>query len=61
MVPIETPVGAFKVLTKRIGNNPALQVLQLLGGPGATHECLQACDSYLQAALPRNSCGLVPF
>jgi len=50
MVPIQTPVGAFKVWTKRIGNNPALRVLLLHGGPGATHEYLEACDSYLPAA-----------
>jgi proline iminopeptidase len=50
MVPIETPVGALKVWTKRIGNNPALRLLLLHGGPGATHEYLEACDSYLPAA-----------
>lgn len=50
MVPIETPVGAFKVWTKRIGNNPTLRLLLLHGGPGATHEYLEACDSYLPAA-----------
>ena len=50
MVPIETPVGAFNIWTKRIGNNPSLQVLLLHGGPGATHEYLGACDSYLPAA-----------
>ncbi len=50
MVPIETPIGAFKVWTKRIGNNPTLRVLLLHGGPGATHEYLEACDSYLPAA-----------
>jgi len=50
MVPIETPAGRFKVWTKRIGNNPALQVLLLHGGPGATHEYLEACDSYLPGA-----------
>jgi proline iminopeptidase len=50
MVPIETPAGAFKVWTKRTGNNPELRVLLLHGGPGATHEYLQACDSYLPAA-----------
>lgn len=50
MVPIETPVGAFNVWTKRIGNNPLLQVLLLHGGPGATHEYLEACDSYLPGA-----------
>jgi proline iminopeptidase len=50
MVPIETPIGAFKVWTKRIGNNPTLRVLLLHGGPGATHEYLEACDSYLPSA-----------
>jgi proline iminopeptidase len=50
MVAIDTPVGAFKVWTKRIGNDPALRVLLLHGGPGATHEYLEACDSYLPAA-----------
>lgn len=50
MVPIETSFGPFKVWTKRIGHNPVLQVLLLHGGPGATHEYLEAFDSYLPAA-----------
>jgi proline iminopeptidase len=50
MVPVRTPAGAFKVWTKRIGNNSELRVLLLHGGPGATHEYLEACDSYLPAA-----------
>jgi proline iminopeptidase len=50
MVPIETHAGTFKVWTKRIGNNPDLRILLLHGGPGATHEYLEACDSYLPAA-----------
>jgi proline iminopeptidase len=50
MVPIDTPAGAYNVWTKRVGNNPALQVLLLHGGPGATHEYLEACDSFLPAA-----------
>jgi proline iminopeptidase len=50
MVLIETAVGAFKVWTKRIGNNPTLRLLLLHGGPGATHEYLEACDGYLPAA-----------
>ncbi len=29
---------------------PALRVLLLHGGPGSTHEYLEACDSYLPAA-----------
>ena len=50
MLPVKTPVGSFKVWTKRIGNNPTLRVLLLHGGPGATHEYLEACDSYLPGA-----------
>jgi proline iminopeptidase len=50
MVPIDTPSGACKVWTKRIGNNPKLRMLLLHGGPGATHEYLEACDSFLPAA-----------
>jgi proline iminopeptidase len=49
-IPIETPAGRFTVWTKRIGNNPALKLLLLHGGPGATHEYLEACDSFLPAA-----------
>ena len=50
MIPVNTAVGSFKVWTKRIGNNPTLKVLLLHGGPGATHEYLEAFDSYLPAA-----------
>ncbi|MGH8981818.1 MAG: proline iminopeptidase-family hydrolase [Acidimicrobiales bacterium] len=50
MIPVETAAGTFRVWTKRIGNNPRLRVLLLHGGPGATHEYLEACDSYLPAA-----------
>ena len=49
-VSIDTPAGQFYVWTKRVGNNPDLRVLLLHGGPGATHESLEACDSYLPAA-----------
>ena len=47
---VDTPAGHFTVWTKRIGNNPELKVLLLHGGPGATHEYLEAFDSYLPAA-----------
>ncbi len=47
MIPIDTPIGSFRVWTKRVGNNPTLRVLLLHGGPGATHEYLEACDGYL--------------
>jgi proline iminopeptidase len=50
MVPVTTPEGTYRVWTKRIGNNPDLKLLLLHGGPGCTHEYLEACDSYLPAA-----------
>ncbi|MBW4693800.1 MAG: proline iminopeptidase-family hydrolase [Lyngbya sp. HA4199-MV5] len=46
MIPIETPKGTFRVWTKRIGNHPTIKVLLLHGGPGMTHEYLEAFDSY---------------
>ncbi|MGH8987857.1 MAG: proline iminopeptidase-family hydrolase [Acidimicrobiales bacterium] len=49
-IPIDTPAGRFSVWTKRIGNNPTMKVLLLHGGPGSTHEYLEAFDSYLPAA-----------
>jgi proline iminopeptidase len=50
MIPIDTPRGEYRVWTKRVGNNPDLRVLLLHGGPGATHEYLEACDSFLPGA-----------
>ena len=50
LLPISTPKGEFRVWTKRVGNNPHVKVLLLHGGPGATHEYFEACDSYLPAA-----------
>ncbi len=50
MIPIDTPKGAFKVWTKRIGNNPTKKLLLLHGGPGSTHEYFEVFDSYLPAA-----------
>jgi proline iminopeptidase len=49
-IPVSTPAGAYRVWVKRIGNNSRLRVLLLHGGPGATHEYLEACDSFLPAA-----------
>jgi proline iminopeptidase len=49
-IPVSTPAGTYQVWVKRVGNNPDLRVLLLHGGPGATHEYLEACDSYLPAA-----------
>lgn len=50
MIPIQTPVGEFKVWTKRTGNHPTMKVLLLHGGPGATHEYFEAFDSYFPNA-----------
>ncbi len=50
LIPIETPKGTFRVWTKRVGNHPTVKLLLLHGGPGATHEYWEACDSYLPAA-----------
>src|SRR5579863_1417522 len=49
-IPVRTPKGTYQVWVKRTGNNPDLKVLLLHGGPGATHEYLEACDSFLPAA-----------
>ncbi len=49
-IPITTPSGEFHVWTKRFGNNPTAKLLLLHGGPAATHEYFEACDSYLPAA-----------
>lgn len=50
LIPITTPKGNFRVWTKRVGNNPSIKLLLLHGGPGATHEGFEVCDSYLPAA-----------
>lgn len=50
MIPIKTPAGTFHVWTKRIGNNPRIKVLLLHGGPGMSHEYLEAFDSYFPDA-----------
>jgi len=47
MVSISTPKGKFNVWTKRIGNNPAIKLLLLNGGPGATHEYFECMESFL--------------
>jgi proline iminopeptidase len=50
LIPVTTPRGTFRVWTKRVGNHPTMKLLLLHGGPGATHEYFEACDSYLPAA-----------
>jgi proline iminopeptidase len=50
MIPITTPLGDFKVWTKRVGNNPDVKVLLLHGGPGANHAYFECFDSYFPGA-----------
>ena len=50
MIVVDTPKGKFRVWTKRVGNNPKIKVLLLHGGPGVTHEYLEAFDSYFPGA-----------
>ena len=50
LIEVQTPKGKFKVWVKRVGNNPTIKLLLLHGGPGATHEYFEACDSFLPAA-----------
>lgn len=49
LIEITTPLGQHRVWTKRIGSNPKIKLLLLHGGPGATHEYFEACDSFLPA------------
>jgi proline iminopeptidase len=46
MIPVQTPVGTFRVWTKRFGNNPAIKVLLLHGGPAAGHEYMECFESF---------------
>jgi proline iminopeptidase len=46
MIPIKTPVGEFKVWTKRFGNNPRIKILLLHGGPAMTHEYMECFESF---------------
>lgn len=48
MIPIKTPVGEFKVWTKRFGNNPKIKILLLHGGPGMTHEYMECFETFFQ-------------
>lgn len=46
MIPIQTPVGNFRVWTKRFGNNPRIKILLLHGGPAMTHEYMECFESF---------------
>jgi proline iminopeptidase len=46
MIPIKTPIGEFKVWTKRFGSNPTIKVLLLHGGPAMTHEYMECFETF---------------
>jgi proline iminopeptidase len=46
MILVKTPVGDFKVWTKRFGNNPRIKILLLHGGPAFTHEYMECFESF---------------
>jgi proline iminopeptidase len=46
LIPIQTPIGEFKVWTKRFGNNPRIKILLLHGGPAAGHEYMECFESF---------------
>lgn len=46
MIPIKTPVGEFKVWTKRFGNNSRIKILLLHGGPATGHEYMECFESF---------------
>jgi proline iminopeptidase len=48
LIPIKTPVGEFKVWTKRFGSNPKIKVLLLHGGPSMTHEYMECFETFFQ-------------
>src|ERR1700744_2346081 len=57
MIPIHTPVGDFRVWTKRIGNNPRIKVLLLHGGPAMTHECME----WFERFFPREGFEMIEY
>ncbi|MEO6637760.1 MAG: hypothetical protein ABIN25_05760 [Ginsengibacter sp.] len=48
MIPIKTPIGEFKVWTKRFGTNSKIKVLLLHGGPAMTHEYMECFETFFQ-------------
>ncbi len=48
MIPISTPVGEFKVWTKRFGRNDKIKILLLHGGPAMTHEYMECFETFFQ-------------
>lgn len=48
IIPVKTPVGEFKVWTKRFGTNPKIKILLLHGGPAMTHEYMECFETFFQ-------------
>jgi proline iminopeptidase len=46
LIAVSTPLGVFKVWTKRFGNNPHIKILLLHGGPASTHEYMECFESF---------------
>jgi proline iminopeptidase len=46
MIPVKTPVGVFRVWTKRFGSNPRIKILLLHGGPATGHEYMECFESF---------------
>ncbi|HVS92087.1 MAG TPA: proline iminopeptidase-family hydrolase [Mucilaginibacter sp.] len=57
LVSIQTPVGKFRVWTKRFGNNPRIKVLLLHGGPAMTHEYMECFESF----FPREGFEMIEY
>lgn len=57
MIPVTTPVGTFKVWTKKIGSNPRIKVLLLHGGPGLTHEYMECFETF----FPKEGFELIQY
>ncbi len=48
LIPIQTPIGQFKVWTKRFGKNTKIKILLLHGGPSMTHEYMECFETFFQ-------------
>jgi len=57
LVQIQTPVGKFRVWTKRIGNNSRIKILLLHGGPAMTHEYMECFESF----FPRQGFEMIEY
>ncbi len=46
IIPVKTAQCKFNIWTKQFGNNPAIKVLLLNGGPGLTHEYFECFENF---------------